>query len=66
MPPATQALLSLVVAVAVVVTLALVVSTLADTLGGIVVLVAVLVFTHAIMAFAAEPAERTQRRGRPR
>ena len=66
MPPAIQAPLSIAVAIAAVVALALLASTLVDILGGVVVSVAILVFTHAIMAFAAEPGERAQRPGRPR
>ena len=65
MSSAIQALISLAVAIVSVVMLALLAGPLVDVLGGIVLLVAILVFTQAIMAFAAEPGERRQRPGRP-
>jgi len=66
MPSAIQALLSIAVAISAVVLLALLAGTLVDVLGGIVVSVAILVFTHTIMTFAAEPGERARRPGGPR
>jgi hypothetical protein len=61
-----KAVLSLAVAIGGVVAMASLASTLADVLGGIVALVATLVFTRAIMDFAAEPGEKPEGWGRPR
>jgi L-lactate permease len=52
-----KATLSMAVAVAAVVAMATRATTLTDIVGGIVVLVAILVFARAIMAFASEPSE---------
>jgi hypothetical protein len=56
-----KATVSIVIAVSAAVAMTSLASTLADVLGGIVVLVAILVFTRALMAFAAEPGEEAQR-----
>jgi hypothetical protein len=52
-----RATASMAVAIAAVVGLALLASTLADVIGGIVVLIAMLAFARAIMKLAAEPGE---------
>jgi hypothetical protein len=62
MPILFKASLAIAVAMAAVVALA----TLADVLAGIVATVAILVFTRAIMDFAAEPGEKPQRSARRR
>jgi hypothetical protein len=56
-----KTLVSMAVTIAAAVAMATVADTLTDVLGGIVVLAAILVFTRAIMAFAAEPGEEVQR-----
>jgi hypothetical protein len=61
-----KATLSMAVAIAAVVAIVWLASTLADVLGGIIVLAAMPSFTPAIMDLAAEPAEEPQRLGRPR
>ncbi len=66
MPLVIQALLSIAIAIIAVVALVSLAGPLADVAAGIVVSVAVLVFTHAIMAVAAEPGEKRRRSGRPR
>jgi hypothetical protein len=61
-----KAMLSMAVAVAGVVAIATRATTLTDVIGGIVVLVAILVFARAIMNFASEPGEAGQRSNRRR
>jgi hypothetical protein len=56
-----RAILSMTVAVGAGVAVATVASTLADVLGGIVALAAMLVFTRTIMNLAAAPGEEPQR-----
>jgi L-lactate permease len=60
-----KALLSMAGAVTGVVAIATRTTTLVDIIGGIVVLVAILVFARSIMAFASEPGEEDQRPSRP-
>lgn len=55
MPLGMKALLSMAAAIAAVVALVTLAGTLAHVLGGTVALVAMLLFTRVIMAFAAEP-----------
>jgi hypothetical protein len=62
----TRALLSSAVALAGGVAMATIPGALVDVPAGIVVLVAIVVFMRAIMAFAAEPGEEGQRSNRPR
>lgn len=52
-----KAILSMAVAIAAVVAMASLASTLAVVLGGTIALVAILVFFRAILGFAAEPSE---------
>jgi uncharacterized membrane protein len=52
-----RAILSLAVTILAVVAIASIASTLADVLGGILALVAIVGFTRAIMDFAADPDE---------
>jgi hypothetical protein len=59
-----RATASMAVAIAAVVGLALLASTLADVIGGIVVLIAMLAFARAIMKLAAEPGEEDRRSAR--
>jgi L-lactate permease len=59
-----KATVSMTVAIAGVVSMAVLGGTLADVIGGIVVLIAMLLFTRAIMKLAAEPGEEDQRSGR--
>lgn len=66
MSPVVRAVLSIAVAIAAVVALALSTGTTVDVVGGIAVFVATLVFTRAIMDFAAEPGEKPPSRGGPR
>jgi hypothetical protein len=66
MSPVIRAVLSIAVAIAAVVALALSTGTTVDVVGGIAVSVATLVFARAIMDFAAEPGEKRQPRGGPR
>jgi hypothetical protein len=61
-----KALLSMAVAIAAVVAVTSLTGTFADVLAGIVAVVATLLFTRAIMDFAAEPGEERQRSDRPR
>jgi hypothetical protein len=61
-----KALLSMALGVAAVAAIATLTTPVADILGGAVVLVAIVVFTRAIMTFAAEPGEGRQRSGRAR
>ena len=61
MPLVIKAIVSMAVAVAAVVAMASLGSTIAIGVGGAVVLVAILVFDRAIMAFAAEPGENSRR-----
>jgi preprotein translocase subunit SecY len=61
-----KAITSLAAAVAAVVAMASLAGTLADVLGGVALLAAILVLMRAIMDFAAEPAEGRQRSGRQR
>jgi hypothetical protein len=66
MPSALKALLAIGVAIGAAVLTLTLVSTTVDVLAGIVALVAILVFTRAIMAFAAEPDGGRQRSRRLR
>lgn len=59
-----KAAVSVTVAIAGVVSMAVLGGTLVDVIGGIVVLIAMLTFTRAIMKLAAEPGEQDQRSGR--
>jgi L-lactate permease len=60
-----KALLSMAVAIAAVVAMATPAGAFGDVLGGIVGLVAIVVFARAIMALAAEPGEERHRSDRP-
>lgn len=62
---ALKAILSTAVAVGAVVAMARLAGALADVLGGVAVLVAMLVFSRAVMDFAAEPGDEPQQ-PRPR
>jgi hypothetical protein len=63
MSSAIQALLALTTMIAAALAMATLAGAVPAVLGGIVVLVAILVFTRAIMAFAAEPGEAPRRSG---
>jgi hypothetical protein len=63
---AMRAIPSMAAAVVAVVAMASLAATLADALGGIVLLAAILVFTRAIMDFAAEPDRGRHDSGEPR
>ncbi len=56
-----KAILSMAVTIAAVIAMASLASTLAVVLGGTVALLAILVFIRAMMDFAAEPGEKSQR-----
>jgi L-lactate permease len=58
---AIKAVLPIAVAIAAVVAMATLSGALPDLLAGLVALVAILVFARAIMDFAAEPGEESQR-----
>jgi hypothetical protein len=61
-----KALLSMAFGIAAAAAIATLTTTVADIVGGIAVLVAIVVLTRAIMTFAAEPGEAQQRPGRAR
>jgi uncharacterized membrane protein len=61
-----KALLSLAFGIAAAAAIATLSTAVADIVGGVAVIVAIVVFTRAIMTFAAEPGEARQRSGRAR
>jgi F0F1-type ATP synthase assembly protein I len=61
-----KALLSMAFGIAAAAVIATLTTAVADVVGGAAVLVAIVVFTRAIMSFAAEPGEARQRSGRAR
>jgi F0F1-type ATP synthase assembly protein I len=61
-----KALVSMALGIAAAAAIATLTTAVADIVGGAAVLVAIVVFTRAIMTFAAEPGEARQRSGRAR
>jgi hypothetical protein len=61
-----KALLSVAFGIAAAAAIATLTSVVADIVGGVAVLFAIVVFTRAVMTFAAEPGEARQRSGRAR